>query len=752
MVRGRVCAALHGATCSPRLCRELAGYLYFSAHSDSFRASLMYLSGISSGSLLLATRKPTGADVEKARLVFPKRFQKVLFEGSLPSQSRVPNFTLDVTDMRFDAVRNASLIVTFSFAHCSIQGSPPKNTCAFHLPRQLAMHADTTQSELTSLRRTASSSATVVIVEREIVKSEYRHMPPMNTPADPRPYFHDACLISSARLRSLSRSSFCAFFSARAASSLFGFDALRRVALDAESRPVIAPARRRRPPLCPRPPLSESDFTDEQRGRARAPLSHTQTVASAPFMAAHCLQEVVVSGSAEDECMHLWDLGTATTLVSYRPAAPASAAAVASIGRDFLAIAQAAKASLHVFQWRKDQPHARMALPERLVAVAATADGAHIAGGAESGRLYLWEACSGAMLRTWEGHYRSLTHMAFTDDGSHLITCSEDSLVRTWACGQLLDYNALSSLPPTPASSWNYHTLPVTGLSVGAGGVAAYICTVSADRSLVVAQIPSGPGDRGHRGFGVAEGNDGAGGAGGQGRDGSLATVAFPTGLTAVVLHPADQSVYVGAGDGLIYCVDLCSPVASSSGGASFAVANRLRGHEGAVLCLAMSLEGCLLISGSRDCSAKVWDCVSGQCLKSFAAHTGPVTYVSTRFRPPQMLDGSHVKCTTPLAFLARRHEMSAPDVPGYAGPNRRFPVLTQAISVAAGVGGAGATRSDGSVAHGGKGCMDVDGTVADSGGAEAEAASARAEADRWRALAHAVHTFAVDVLVPQQS
>ena len=46
-------------------------------------------------------------------------------------------------------------------------------------------------------------------------------------------------------------------------------------------------------------------------------------------------------------------------------------------------------------QWRRDQPHARMALPERLIAVAATADGAYIAGGAESGRIYFWEACSG---------------------------------------------------------------------------------------------------------------------------------------------------------------------------------------------------------------------------------------------------------------------------------------------------------------------------------------------------------------------
>ena len=188
-------------------------------------------------------------------------------------------------------------------------------------------------------------------------------------------------------------------------------------------------------------------------------------------MQSHCLQEVVVSGSSEDECMHLWDLGTATTLVSYRPAAPASPAAVTHVGRDFLAVSQAAKASLHVFQvfdvnrhmlvcmpaefarnrryltkccdilqWRRDQPHMRMSLPERLVAIAATADGVHIAGGAESGRIYLWEASTGAMLRSWEGHYRALTHMAFTDDGSQLVSCSEDSLVRVWSCGQLLDY------------------------------------------------------------------------------------------------------------------------------------------------------------------------------------------------------------------------------------------------------------------------------------------------------------------------
>lgn len=163
---------------------------------------------------------------------------------------------------------------------------------------------------------------------------------------------------------------------------------------------------------------------------------------------------------------------------------------------------------------------------------------------------------------------------------------------------------------------------------------------------------------------------------------------------------------------------------------------------------LAMSIEGCFLISGSRDCTAKVWDCVSGQCLKSFTSHTGPVTYVSSMFRPPQMLDGSHLKCSTPLNFLARRQETATPEAPGFAGPNRRFPILTQGISVA-GVAGAESRGIDheGLAAHaafewGSEG-------AGDEGGA-AKAENAQAEAERWRSLAGAMHQFVVDsLLVP---
>jgi WD40 repeat protein len=148
-------------------------------------------------------------------------------------------------------------------------------------------------------------------------------------------------------------------------------------------------------------------------------------------MTSSYLQEVVLTGSAEDESMHLWEMHTATTLVSYRPASPSSYASAVPVGRDLFAVSQPGKPALHVFNWRKDMPQARMSLPERIVALAASSDGAHVLGGGEGGRLFLWEVAGGAMLKTWEAHYRAVSVIAFTDDGSHILTGSEDSMVPT---------------------------------------------------------------------------------------------------------------------------------------------------------------------------------------------------------------------------------------------------------------------------------------------------------------------------------
>jgi hypothetical protein len=63
------------------------------------------------------------------------------------------------------------------------------------------------------------------------------------------------------------------------------------------------------------------------------------------------------------------------------------------------------------------------------------------------------------------------------------------------------------------------------------------------------------------------------------------------------------SSFWAGA-DGTIYAADLASPVLAV-GGNSLSLPQKLQGHTGAVISLAMSVDGSMLISGSRDGSAK---------------------------------------------------------------------------------------------------------------------------------------------------
>ena len=46
---------------------------------------------------------------------------------------------------------------------------------------------------------------------------------------------------------------------------------------------------------------------------------------------------------------------------------------------------------------------------EPIVVLAASADGCHVAGGGASGYVYLWQAASGRLLRSWPAHYKVCT-------------------------------------------------------------------------------------------------------------------------------------------------------------------------------------------------------------------------------------------------------------------------------------------------------------------------------------------------------
>ena len=137
--------------------------------------------------------------------------------------------------------------------------------------------------------------------------------------------------------------------------------------------------------------------------------------------------------------------------------------------------------------------------------------------------------CTGNLLAVLSKHYQQVNSVCFTDDGSHFISAGEDNLVFVWslarysnsshhvlllpnvlvcntcACGNsasllkfpswfnnsvLSDSSAGGSAgkAPEPRHIWSQHSLPVTDVHVGRGGIRARVVTASLDQTVKVKQ------------------------------------------------------------------------------------------------------------------------------------------------------------------------------------------------------------------------------------------------------------------------
>ena len=94
------------------------------------------------------------------------------------------------------------------------------------------------------------------------------------------------------------------------------------------------------------------------------------------------------------------------------------------------------------------------------MSVAFSPRGDIIAAGARDNTVQMWDANSGAHLRTLEGHQGAVTGVAFTPDGSRIATTGEDGALRLWETKtgrpfgdpQMLDSGLLADLAMTTTS------------------------------------------------------------------------------------------------------------------------------------------------------------------------------------------------------------------------------------------------------------------------------------------------------------
>ena len=131
----------------------------------------------------------------------------------------------------------------------------------------------------------------------------------------------------------------------------------------------------------------------------------------------------------------------------------------------------------------KAQPRFRCSMPEKMLSVDISSNGVYAVGGGVSGKLYIWQVASGALMRIFDAHYKGVNAVKFTPCSGYVVSGSEDAIVKSWSLAHVLDVTLPASAELRPLHSSSLHTLGVTSVLVAGNG---WVASAGKDRTLRV--------------------------------------------------------------------------------------------------------------------------------------------------------------------------------------------------------------------------------------------------------------------------
>ncbi|KAK2164982.1 hypothetical protein NP493_1389g00040 [Ridgeia piscesae] len=196
-----------------------------------------------------------------------------------------------------------------------------------------------------------------------------------------------------------------------------------------------------------------------------------------------------VTGQLWNTCA--WDLHSGTTLVTYKGGSCAPHTLCTVSGRVVVG-AVANKPLIHAWPIHKDQMMTKMVCTGVVTAMCVSPSG-HYCAAAIQDKLHIWQMSTGDLLAVLTRHYQNINCVRFTDDGSHLVSGADDSLVLVWALARVVsEDNQGSATGVKPRHVWTDHSLPVTDVCVGRGGVSSWVVTASRDMTCILWELASG--------------------------------------------------------------------------------------------------------------------------------------------------------------------------------------------------------------------------------------------------------------------
>ncbi|ETV93894.1 hypothetical protein H310_12239 [Aphanomyces invadans] len=333
---------------------------------------------------------------------------------------------------------------------------------------------------------------------------------------------------------------------------------------------------------------------------------------------------VLVLASSKDGNIYVVDPMCGAQLFIFKGSSCSRHGLVAIPRTHHLIALQPGKLAMHMHMWGKDVPHFKCHVTEHMGPMVTTSEGNYCIAGGASGKMYLWCVASGALLHVWDAHYKAVSALRLTSDDAFVVSGGEDAVVHVWRLLDLLDASSTDSAlqsSAAPVYTWTDHVLPITSIHCGLGGVNGRVFTSSLDRTTKVYDIPSGS---------------------------CLVSITCPSFINVCVADAMENRLFLGAGDGRIYVVDLhaaataataaAARVVVAHGGTPFAKdalsMDGFVGHETPVTALLVSVCGQYVISGDDEGTVRVWDSVSRQSLRAVSFLKGGVSSMLLLPRP----------------------------------------------------------------------------------------------------------------------
>jgi pre-rRNA-processing protein IPI3 len=107
---------------------------------------------------------------------------------------------------------------------------------------------------------------------------------------------------------------------------------------------------------------------------------------------------------------------------------------------DYIAVAQAKKPCINIWQWGKPQAHFQCHIQEIVTSLVADPLGAFLFAGTQKGWIYCWELSTGELVSSFQAHFKAITRLCVTKVGAPFcVSLSEDGTGRAWELHKILD-------------------------------------------------------------------------------------------------------------------------------------------------------------------------------------------------------------------------------------------------------------------------------------------------------------------------